>query len=265
MSYPKRLLSVGSKLRTYKLRTAPVFLTLDPCQFFGGFTKLGAVCHSHEPGTRSFTGIAACVRVEVIYCDRRDGLIVVVIACDFLAADVSTSIFLKDSATTSTSMFANMKLLSLATAIRSTCAVRREPCSMSFDMYTVHKCSRAPDSSLSAVVGVACQSLDGSFDLDTLNGWAEEGCQIIFHTDTDCCDVGCQALGTCCSSNDESTQWPPYAVLRKQTWDSRYDLLMGYILVLTVHSPVASAGVVAQANNVNKVAPRSGMVSVVLY
>ena len=194
MSYPKRLLSVGSKLRTYKLRTAPVFLTLDPCQFFGGFTKLGAVCHSHEPGTRSFTGIAACVRVEVIYCDRRDGLIVVVIACDFLAADVSTSIFLKDSATTSTSMFANMKLLSLATAIRSTCAVRREPCSMSFDMYTVHKCSRAPDSSLSAVVGVACQSLDGSFDLDTLNGWAEEGCQIIFHTDTDCCDVGCQAL-----------------------------------------------------------------------
>ena len=108
-----------------------------------------------------------------------------------------------------------MKLLLLVTALSSIFAVSHAQ--WSFDTYTDFKCQGTSATTSQATnVGVTCKSLGGNFPSGTQNGGTEDGCQIMFHTSSDCSDVGCQGLGTCCSRNDESTQWTAYSVLCEQ-------------------------------------------------
>lgn len=62
-------------------------------------------------------------------------------------------------------------------------------------------------------VGVACRALDTPWPSasQTVND-GEFGCEAFVYQNTDCSDVGCQAFGECCSSNDESHSWNAWKV-----------------------------------------------------
>jgi hypothetical protein len=105
-----------------------------------------------------------------------------------------------------------MKLLFLATALSSICAVSHAQ--WSFDTYNEYKCHGKPTTtSQSGDASVDCKSLDGKFESGTQTGGYELGCLVLLHKSAECSDVGCQALGTCCSSNNKSFQFKAYSVV----------------------------------------------------
>jgi hypothetical protein len=84
-----------------------------------------------------------------------------------------------------------------------------------FDLYSDYGCGTESGSySQSANIGQGCATLSASFPSASQIGGSVSGCVPYVYTTTDCSDEGggCETLGTCCSSNDESTVWVAYSV-----------------------------------------------------
>lgn len=104
---------------------------------------------------------------------------------------------------------------SVITAFLSICSVGYAQ-EWALQFYSDYSCPSGSTTDLesnTAKVGVACRTLDTpwpSASQTVTDG--ENGCIALVYQNTDCSDVGCEAFGQCCSSNDKSTTWAAWAV-----------------------------------------------------